>query len=121
MIDEGRHYPKMNGKQVFRWACDKMPEVAHEAMKEAGLTLEDVDLLVPHQANQRINEMVASRIGLPPAKVVHNIEEYGNTTAATIPMALDRAFQEGRVQRDTTVLFTTFGSGFTWAGGVLRF
>jgi 3-oxoacyl-[acyl-carrier-protein] synthase-3 len=121
MLDEGRHYPKMNGRQVFRWAVEKMPEVAREALQQAGLTLDDVDLLVPHQANRRISEMVAARLELPADKVVHNIERFGNTTAATIPMALDRAVQDGRIQQGTTVLMTTFGSGFTWAGAVVRF
>ena len=121
MIDEGRHFPKMNGKQVFRSATAKMPEAAFEALELAGLTIEDVDLLVPHQANRRINEMVAKRIGLPQEKVVHNIELFGNTTAATIPMGLASAFQQGRVTSGTKVLMTTFGAGFTWAGAVSRF
>ena len=121
MLDEGRHYPKMNGRQVFRWAVEKMPEAAFEALELAGLEVKDVDLLVPHQANRRISEMVAARIHLAAEQVVHNIEDYGNTTAATIPMALDRAFQDGRIQSGTTVLMTTFGSGFTWGGAVVRF
>ncbi len=120
MLEEGRHYPKMNGRQVFRWAVEKMPEVAREALQQAGLTLDDVDLLVPHQANRRISEMVAARLQLPADKVVHNIERFGNTTAATLPMALDRAYRDGRIQPETTVLMTTFGSGFTWGGAVLR-
>jgi 3-oxoacyl-[acyl-carrier-protein] synthase III len=121
MLDAGRHYPKMNGKQVFRWAVDKMPAAAREALERAGLGLGDVDLLVPHQANQRINELVASRLGIEPDRVVHNIAQYGNTTAATIPMALDRAFEERRLAPGTVVLMTTFGSGFVWAGSVARF
>ena len=121
MLVEGRHYPKMNGRQVFRWAVAKMPEAAREAMEMAGLTIEDIDLLVPHQANRRINEVVGNQLGLDPEKVVHNIERFGNTTAATIPMALDAAIKSGRVPPETTVLMTTFGSGFTWAGAVCRF
>lgn len=121
MLDEGRHFPKMNGRQVFRSATSKMPEVALEALELANLTIEDVDLLVPHQANRRINETVGARIGLPPEKVLHNIERYGNTTAATIPMGLDAAFERGLIHADTTVLMTTFGAGFTWAGAVCRF
>jgi 3-oxoacyl-[acyl-carrier-protein] synthase-3 len=121
MIDEGRHYPRMNGSRVFRWAVDKMPAVALEALEQAGLTLDQVDLLVCHQANQRISELVASRIGIAPEKVVHNIAEYGNTTAATIPMALDRARREGRLGPGTVALLTTFGSGFVWGGAVVRF
>jgi len=120
MIDEGRHYPKMVGKQVFRWAIEKMPEVAIEAVEKAGLTMRDVDLFIPHQANMRINQMVAARLELPDEKVMHNIEKYGNTTAATIPMALDRAYQEGRVKAGANLLFAAFGAGFTWAGAVLR-
>ena len=121
MLDEARHYPKMNGKQVFRWATDKMPEVALEAVEKAGLKLEQIDLFVPHQANMRINQLVAWRLEIPEEKVVHNIEKYGNTTAATIPMALDVALADGRLKDDTTVLFAAFGAGFTWAGAVLRF
>lgn len=120
MIDEGRHYPKMQGKHVFRWATEKMPEVAHEVLNKAGLGIPDVDLFVPHQANMRINQLVAWRLELDEDKVVHNIEKYGNTTAATIPMALDRAYQEGRVKPDTNILFAAFGAGFTWGGAVLR-
>jgi 3-oxoacyl-[acyl-carrier-protein] synthase-3 len=120
MIDEGRHHPKMVGKQVFRWAIEKMPEVAIEAVEKAGLTMKDVDLFIPHQANMRINQMVAARLELPDEKVVHNIEKFGNTTAATIPMALDRAFKEDRVRPGSHLLFAAFGAGFTWAGAVLR-
>jgi 3-oxoacyl-[acyl-carrier-protein] synthase III len=110
----------MNGKQVFRWATEKMPEVALEVLGKAGLGIADVDLFIPHQANMRINQLVAWRLELDQEKVVHNIESYGNTTAATIPMALDRAFQEDRVHEGMNVLFAAFGAGFTWAGAVLR-
>ncbi len=120
MLDEGRHYPKMVGKQVFRWATEKMPEVAIEAVEKAGLAMSDVDLFIPHQANMRINQMVAARLGLPDEKVVHNIEKYGNTTAATIPMALDAAYRDGRVRPGANLLFAAFGAGFTWGGAVLR-
>ncbi|HVU03937.1 MAG TPA: beta-ketoacyl-ACP synthase III [Polyangiaceae bacterium] len=120
MIDEGRHYPKMVGKHVFRWATEKMPEVAVEAVQKAGITMRDVDLFIPHQANMRINQMVAARLELPDEKVVHNIEKFGNTTAATIPMALDRAWQDGRVKPGHNLLFAAFGAGFTWAGAVVK-
>ena len=120
MLDEGRHYPKMVGKQVFRWAIEKMPEVAIEAVEKAGLTMKDVDLFIPHQANMRINQMVAARLDLPDEKVVHNIEKFGNTTAATIPMALDKAFKEDRIRAGSNLLFAAFGAGFTWAGAVLK-
>lgn len=120
MLAEGRQYPKMLGKQVFRWAIEKMPEVAIEAVEKAGLKMSDIDLFIPHQANMRINQMVAWRLELPEEKVVHNIEKYGNTTAATIPMALDRAYKDGRVKPGSNILFAAFGSGYTWAGAVLR-
>jgi 3-oxoacyl-[acyl-carrier-protein] synthase-3 len=120
MLDEGRHYPKMVGKQVFRWATEKMPEVAFEAVNKAGLQMKDIDLFIPHQANMRINQMVAWRLELPEEKVVHNIEKFGNTTAATIPMALDKAYKEGRVNEGANLLFAAFGAGYTWAGAVLR-
>ncbi len=121
MIDRGEHYPAMNGKQVFRWATEKMPEVAHEVLKIAEIKPSDVDLFVPHQANMRINQMVAQKLGLPPEKVVHNIERYGNTTAATIPIGLSEAFAEGKLGEGKNVLMAAFGSGYTWGGAVVRF
>ena len=121
MLEAGRAFPKMKGKQVFRWATEKMPEVAHEALAKASLSMDDVDLFVPHQANMRINQLVAWRLELDEEKVVHNIEKFGNTTAATIPMALDAAQAAGRIKQDTVVLYAAFGAGYTWAGGVMRF
>ncbi len=120
MLDEGLHYPQMNGKQVFRWAVDKMPAVAREVLADVGKTVDDIDLFVPHQANMRINQMVAKGLKIPEEKVVHNIQRYGNTTAATIPIGLSESFAEGRLD-DATVLMTAFGSGFTWAGAVVQF
>jgi len=121
MLERGDHYPKMNGKQVFRWATEKMPEVALEVLGAAGLGIGDIDLFVPHQANMRINQLVATRLGLPEEKVVHNIDRYGNTTAATIPIALSECFADGKLREGTTVLLAAFGSGFTWGGAVVRF
>lgn len=120
MMDAGRHYPKMIGKQVFRWAIEKMPEVSIEAVQKAGLTLRDIDLVVPHQANMRINQLVGARLEVPEEKMVHNIEKFGNTTAATIPMALDAAYKAGRVKPEQNILFAAFGAGYTWAGAVMR-
>lgn len=121
MLDEGRHYPRMNGKQVFRWATEKMPEVAAASLAAAGMTPADVDLFVPHQANMRINQMVAARLGIPEERTVHNIERYGNTTAATIPIGISEAWREGRIQPGARVLFAAFGAGFTWGAAVVRF
>jgi 3-oxoacyl-[acyl-carrier-protein] synthase-3 len=121
MLDRGEHYPQMNGKQVFRWATEKMPEVAKEALAAAGLGIGDVDYFVPHQANMRINQMVAQKLGIPADRVCHNIERYGNTTAATIPLGLSEAYEEGRLGEGKVVLTAAFGSGYTWAASVIRF
>ena len=120
MLDQGLHYPQMKGKQVFRWAVQKMPEVAHEVLGDTGKTISDIDLFVPHQANMRINQFVASALEIPAEKVVHNIDRYGNTTAATIPIGLSEAYADGLL-KDATVLSTAFGSGYTWAGAVIQF
>ena len=120
MLDDGKHFPAMNGKQVFRWATEKMPEVAREVLGVASLGPQDVDLFVPHQANMRINQMVCAKLGIPEDKTVHNIEKYGNTTAATIPLGLSEAWREGRCARGSNVLFAAFGSGYTWGAAVVR-
>jgi 3-oxoacyl-[acyl-carrier-protein] synthase-3 len=109
----------MVGKQVFRWATEKMPEVSRAVLADAGLGIENIDLFVPHQANMRINQFVAQKLGIPEAKVVHNIQKYGNTTAATIPLGLSEAWREGRCDRGSNILMAAFGSGYTWAGAVL--
>jgi 3-oxoacyl-[acyl-carrier-protein] synthase III len=119
-IDRGEHFPKMNGKQVFRWATEKMPEASREALGTAGMGIDEIDLFVPHQANMRINQYVAEKLGLPQDKVVHNIERYGNTTAATIPIGLSESLAEGRLKEGTNVLMAAFGSGYTWGAAVLR-
>lgn len=120
MLDKGLQYPKMNGKSVFRWATEKMPEVAEESLKDAGMTIDDIDLFVPHQANMRINQFVAMKLNLPQEKIVHNIDRYGNTTAATIPIGLSESWAEGRLKPGTRVLMAAFGSGYTWAGAVMK-
>ena len=124
MLEEGKHYPAMNGKQVFRWATEKMPEVAREVMTLAETPVEAIDLFVPHQANLRINQFVGQKLGIPEAKTVHNIQKYGNTTAATIPLGLSEAWfpQDGTAplcHRGSNVLFAAFGSGYTWGGAVV--
>jgi len=121
MLAEGRHYPKMNGKAVFRWAVDKMPEVAESVLKKVGKTAADVDLFVPHQANMRINQLVAMKLNIEQDRVVHNIERYGNTTAATIPIGISESWKEGKIREGSTVLFAAFGAGFTWGAAVVEF
>jgi 3-oxoacyl-[acyl-carrier-protein] synthase-3 len=120
MLDEGRHFPQMKGRQVFQAAAQRMPEVIHEALKANDLRLDDIALLVPHQANQRISEVVAKQLSLPMERVVCNIERYGNTTAASIPLALYDAEQDGRLKRGDLIVLCSFGAGFTWASAVVR-
>jgi 3-oxoacyl-[acyl-carrier-protein] synthase-3 len=120
MIDNRSVWPAMNGKQVFRWATTKMPEVARSVLQRNDVGIPDIDLLVPHQANRRINEFVAQKLELPPEKVVHNIQRYGNTTAASIPLALSEAIQQERAKKGDLILMAAFGSGFTWGASLVR-
>ncbi len=120
MLDERRQYTRMNGKQVFRWATEKMPESALATLHAAGKTVADVDLFIPHQANLRINEFVARKLEIPPEKVVTTIDRYGNTTAASIPLSLSEAVGDGRAKPGSLVLFSAFGSGYTWGAAVVR-
>lgn len=117
---EGRIFPKMEGRYVFRHAVTRMPEVIREALDANGLRIEDLDLLVPHQANLRINQMVAAEFGLSDDKVVNNIDRYGNTTAASIPLALYEALEDGRLRAGQLVCLAGFGAGFTWGAALLR-
>jgi 3-oxoacyl-[acyl-carrier-protein] synthase-3 len=119
-IAEGRHFLSMDGKEVFKHAVTRMPESVHAVLAKAGKTVADIALLIPHQANLRISEMVAKSLGLKPEQVYNNIERYGNTTAATIPIALDECVRAGRIKRGDLVVFTAFGSGFTWGSCVVR-
>ncbi len=119
-LEAGRHFPTMNGREVFRHAVKRMPEAVRAALAAHQLSVEDIDLLVPHQANLRISEMVRRSLDLPVEKVVNNIQAYGNTTAATIPIALAEAVREGRVERGDLVALTAFGSGFTWGSALIR-
>src|ERR1700677_1103732 len=109
----------MNGQQVFRWSTEKMPEGVREVTADAEVRVDQVDLFVPHQANLRINQFVGQKLGIPESKTVHNIEVYGNTTAATIPLGLSEAWREGKCKRGSNVLMAAFGSGYTWAGAVI--
>jgi 3-oxoacyl-[acyl-carrier-protein] synthase-3 len=120
MIDEGRGFPRMNGRQVFKHATVRFAEVIHEALDNAGCTLDQVALLVPHQTNMRIADAVGQRLGLPPEKVFQNIQRYGNTTAASIPIALAEAVAEGRLKRGDLVVLAAFGAGFAWGAAVIR-
>jgi 3-oxoacyl-[acyl-carrier-protein] synthase-3 len=120
MIDKKMHYPKMNGRAVFRSAVTNMTAVVADILKSEGLALEDIALFVFHQANLRIIEAVASRLGIDDSRVYNNIDRYGNTTAAAIPIALSEATEEDRVHPGDLVMLVSFGSGYTWAGALLR-
>jgi 3-oxoacyl-[acyl-carrier-protein] synthase-3 len=119
-ISEGRHYPRMVGRVVFRHAVQRMQEAVHEALEANGYTLADLRLLVPHQANLRIIQLVQQQLGLPDERVAVNVQRYGNTTGATIAIALDEVRREGRVKAGELVCLTAFGAGFTWGATLLR-
>ena len=110
----------MDGKNVFKNASQRMPEAVRAALDNQGLTVDDVDILIPHQANDRISQMVARNLGIPVEKVIRNIDRYGNTTSASIPIALDEALETGRIRKGHLVALTAFGSGFTWASALIR-
>lgn len=116
----GRQYPRMEGREVFKHAVTRMPEVVDEALAAQGLTAGDIDLLIPHQANLRISQMVQKRLGLADDRVYNNIQRYGNTTAATIPIALAEVVEQGRLQRGDLLCVVAFGSGFTWGSALIR-
>jgi len=120
LIKSKRFYPRMNGRNVFVSACEKMPEAVKIALKHNGLTIDDVNHLIPHQANDRISLMVAKDLQIPVEKVIRNIDRLGNTTAASIPIALDEAVKEGRIKKGDLIVLTAFGSGFTWGAAVIR-
>ena len=120
MIDKGQNFPNMDGPAVFKKAVVKMPEVVMEALNANGLSPADIDMLIPHQANLRISQMVQKLLRLPDEKVFNNIQRYGNTTAASVPIALCEAWQEGKIKEGDLVCLTSFGSGFTWASALIR-
>jgi 3-oxoacyl-[acyl-carrier-protein] synthase III len=120
VVCERSHYMKMAGREVFKAAVLAMSEACDEALRRAGVTAEEVDLLIPHQANIRIIEATAKHAGMPMDKVMVNVDRYGNTSSASIPLALDQAISEGRVKPGSLLLFVAFGAGFTWGSAVIR-
>jgi 3-oxoacyl-[acyl-carrier-protein] synthase-3 len=120
MIETGRQLPNMNGRQVFKNATTRFPEVILEVLADAGHTLDEVALIVPHQANKRIGDAVAERLGVAPEKVFQNIDRYGNTTAASVPIALTEARAAGLVKPGDLIVLAAFGAGFAWAGCAIR-
>ena len=119
-VEGGRQELVMKGREVFKEAVEHMSAAAHEVLAQAGVGMRDIALLVPHQANLRILEAVRNELKLPPEKVVINVQEYGNTGSASVPLALWEARQQGRIKPGDLVLLVSFGAGFHWAGMLLR-
>jgi 3-oxoacyl-[acyl-carrier-protein] synthase-3 len=119
-LEQGLQFPVMQGREVFRNATTRMPEAVQLALRSHGLTTDAIKVFIPHQANLRISEMVQRQLGLRDDQVYNNIQRYGNTTAASIPIALHEAVAEGRVVRGDLVVLAAFGSGFTWGSAAIR-
>jgi 3-oxoacyl-[acyl-carrier-protein] synthase-3 len=120
MLDDGMIFPNMSGQLVFKKAVQKFPEVIMESLNTAGLTPKDINILIPHQANLRIAQFVQRILKLRDDQVFNNIEKYGNTTAASIPIALCEAWENGLVKDGDIVCLAAFGSGFTWGSVILK-
>jgi 3-oxoacyl-[acyl-carrier-protein] synthase III len=120
-VGQGTYQPiTMDGREVYRFAVKRVPEVLEKALFHASLTVEDVDWLLLHQANQRILDAVAERLNIPSQKVLSNMGEYGNTSAASIPIALDEAVRDGRIQPGDVIAASGFGAGLTWGAAIFR-
>jgi len=120
MIDKAQNFPNMDGPAVFKKAVVKFPEVIMEALTANGLHPSDIGVLIPHQANLRIAQFVQQKLKLRDDQVYNNIDKYGNTTAASVPIALCEAWQMGKIKEGDLVCLAAFGSGFTWASALLR-
>jgi len=121
VLNDRSHFVKMAGREVFKHAVRSMSEAADRALDAARLTGNDIDLMIPHQANVRIIEATAKHANIPMDKVYVNVDRYGNTSSASIPIALDEALECGRIKEGSTVLMVAFGAGFTWASTIVRF
>lgn len=120
-IDNGDNFFKMRGNELFKVAVRSMAKVSKEMLAKSGYTIEDLKMVIPHQANQRITDAVASRLKVPEEKVYTNIAEHGNTSSASIPIALDECLKEGKIVEGDLILMTAFGGGATWGSTILRF
>src|SRR4029079_7694818 len=119
-VASGAHYVHMNGREVFKFATRVLVSSAEAVLDRAGLTIDDVDVYVPHQANVRIIDHAVAKLGIPPEKVVMNVDPYGNTSSASIPLALADAVDDGRVKQGSMVLMTGMGAGLTWGSALMR-
>lgn len=120
VVNDKSHYIRMSGREVFKSAVLTMAEACDEALQRAGVTADQIDLLVPHQANIRIIQATAEHAGIPMEKVMVNVHRYGNTSSASIPLALADAVAEGRIKKGSLLLLVAFGAGFTWGSTVVR-
>ena len=120
MLDDGTAFPYMDGQTVFKKAVVKFPEVIEESLRQNELTTADLDLLIPHQANLRISQFIQKRLGLKDDQVFNNIQRYGNTTAASVPIALAEAWEEGKIKSGDLICLAAFGAGFTWGAALIR-
>ena len=119
-IARGDHFFRMKGNEVFKVAVRSMCEISRDVLGEAGLKTEDVDLFIPHQANQRITDAVANMLNVDESRVFSNIAKHGNTSSASIPIGLDECVESGRIKKDDVILMASFGGGFTWGSVVMR-
>ncbi len=119
-IKNKEHFLKMEGKDVFKVAVKSMETATVNVVKDANLNPSDIDLLIPHQANYRIIEAIRKRLDMPEEKVFCNLDKYGNTSSASVPIALDEAINTGRAKKGDTVLFAAFGAGFTWGASIVK-
>ena len=119
-VREGMHYIKMRGSETYKLAVRSLYDVCKKVIADAGLTVDDIDMFVPHQANLRILNAVGSRLGLDPSRTYVNIDRIGNTSAASIPIALDECVRQGKIKRGDHVLLAAFGAGLTWAASLVR-
>src|SRR5437867_6702950 len=120
-VERNEHTITMNGKEVFKLAVRSMEEISREAMEEAGVRIDQVSLVIPHQANRRIVVALAEQLGVLMEKVMVNLDKYGNTSAASVPVALDEARRQGRIKNGDVVLLNAFGAGFAWGAAVIKF
>jgi len=120
VVDERSQFIRMAGREVFKAAVHTMAKACEQALAKAGVSSDEIDVLIPHQANLRIIEATAKHAQVPMSKVMVNVERYGNTSAASIQLAIDQAVQEGRIKRGSLLLLVTFGAGFTWGSAVVR-
>lgn len=118
--DDESYFPYMNGQYVFKHAVVRFSEVITEGLQANNLQVSDIDLLIPHQANLRISQFIQKKFGLSDDQVFNNIQKYGNTTAASIPIALTEAWEQGKIKKGDTIVLAAFGSGFTWASAVIK-